>query len=78
MTVQDRRTGRIIGAAIEVHRALEPGLLESAYAACLAVEFVERGIPARGQVALPVTTRASPSPPAIGWTSSRSTKSSWK
>ncbi len=53
--VQDGRTERIIGAAIEVHRALGPGLLESAYASCLAVEFVARGIPARGQVALPVT-----------------------
>ena len=32
-------TRRIIGAAIEVHRALGPGLLESAYEACLASEF---------------------------------------
>ncbi|MBI3790898.1 MAG: GxxExxY protein [Gemmatimonadetes bacterium] len=54
MVVADVRTSRIIGAAIEVHRALGPGLLESAYAACLAVEFAERGIPAVGQLALPV------------------------
>ena len=32
-------TGKIIGAAIEVHRALGPGLLESAYHQCLAREF---------------------------------------
>jgi GxxExxY protein len=32
-------TGEIIGAAIEVHRGLGPGLLESAYVACLAYEL---------------------------------------
>ncbi len=37
-------TRRIIGAAIEVHRALGPGLLESAYEACLASEFDLLGI----------------------------------
>lgn len=36
-------TGDIIGAAIEVHRALGPGLLESAYEACLAYELIQRG-----------------------------------
>ena len=36
---------RVIGAAIEVHRALGPGLLESAYEACLARELVHLGIP---------------------------------
>lgn len=32
-------TGKIIGAAIDVHRALGPGLLESAYEACLVYEL---------------------------------------
>ncbi|MBN1261782.1 MAG: GxxExxY protein [Anaerolineae bacterium] len=36
---------QIIGAAIEVHRHLGPGLLESAYEECLAYEFVQRKIP---------------------------------
>lgn len=38
-------TGRIIGAAMEVHRALGPGLLESAYETCLARELELRMIP---------------------------------
>lgn len=37
-------TGAIIGAAIEVHKLLGPGLLESAYEECLASEFTLRGI----------------------------------
>ena len=37
-------TDQIIGAAIEVHRAMGPGLLESVYEECLAVEFELRGI----------------------------------
>ena len=36
-------TGDIIASAIEVHKALGPGLLESAYAACLTLELAERG-----------------------------------
>ncbi len=39
----DRVTQDIIGAAIEVHRALGPGLLESAYEACLTFDLMERG-----------------------------------
>lgn len=52
--VKGEATGRIIGAAIDVHRALGPGLLESAYAACLGVEFRERGLVFEAQVGLPV------------------------
>jgi GxxExxY protein len=37
-------TEQIIGAAIEVHRALGPGLLESAYEACLAFELAQRDL----------------------------------
>ena len=44
----------MIGAAIEVHRALGPGLLESAYEACLAFEVAERGLTVERQKALPL------------------------
>ncbi len=42
---QNELSGAIIGAAIEVHRLLGPGLLESVYEEALAVELEERGIP---------------------------------
>ena len=48
-------TQQIIGAAIEVHRALGPGLLESAYEACLCRELALRQIPFERQVQLPVS-----------------------
>jgi GxxExxY protein len=47
-------THEIIGAAIEVHRSLGPGLLESAYEECLAREFTIRGISFERQKPLPV------------------------
>lgn len=47
-------TSQIIGAAIEVHKALGPGLLESAYEACLAMELQERGFVVERQKSLPV------------------------
>jgi GxxExxY protein len=47
-------SGRVIGLAIEVHRALGPGLLESAYEACLCHELTQNGIPYSRQVPLPV------------------------
>lgn len=47
-------TQQIIGAAIEVHRALGPGLLESAYEACLCRELALRDITFERQVDLPV------------------------
>ena len=40
----NRITQAIIGAAINVHQALRPGLLESAYEACLAYELAEIGL----------------------------------
>lgn len=40
----NRLTERIIGAALTVHTALGPGLLESAYEACLAYELTEAGL----------------------------------
>jgi len=48
-------TEAIIGAAIEVHRTLGPGLLESAYEECLCHELRLRGIPFERQRPLPVT-----------------------
>lgn len=50
-------TERIIGAAIAVHRALGPGLLESTYEACLAYELLERGLRIERQAPLPVVYR---------------------
>ncbi|MGH9521720.1 MAG: GxxExxY protein [Terriglobales bacterium] len=47
-------TGRIIGAALEVHRELGPGLLESAYDECFCHELQLRDIAFRRQVSLPV------------------------
>ena len=51
-------TETIIGAALEVHRELGPGLLESAYEACLAVEFTARGLNTERQKALPVVYKS--------------------
>ena len=50
----DQVTGRIIGAAIEVHKTLGPGLLESAYEACLAYELRQLGHKVEQQKPLPV------------------------
>jgi len=51
---RDPRTSPIIGAAIEVHRNLGPGLLESAYEECLCHELHLRGIDCKRQVPLPL------------------------
>lgn len=48
-------TEAIIGAAMAVHKALGPGLLESAYEACLAFELAERDLAVEKQKAMPVT-----------------------
>jgi GxxExxY protein len=47
-------TWQIIGAAIEVHKLLGPGLLESTYESCLCHEFVLRGIPFERQQPIPL------------------------
>lgn len=47
-------TETIIGAAIEVHRSLGPGLLESAYSECLCRELSLRGVPFEREKALPL------------------------
>jgi len=48
-------SGEIIDAAIQVHSALGPGLLESAYEACLKFEIAARNLRVKSQVSLPVT-----------------------
>jgi GxxExxY protein len=50
----DQISHRIIGAAIEVHRHLGPGLLESAYQSCLAFELKQLGVKLEEQKPLPV------------------------
>ena len=50
----DRLSYDIVGAAIEVHKRLGPGLLESAYEACLGRELTRRGIAYEQQVPLPL------------------------
>ena len=47
-------TEAIIGAAIEVHRNMGPGLLESAYQACLAHEISIRGLSFKQELSLPL------------------------
>lgn len=61
MSLEDERmnrlTGRIIGAAIEVHRVLGPGLRETIYERALSIEFDFRRIDYDRQVRVPMTYR---------------------
>ena len=64
---RDSVTQAIIGAAIQVHTELGPGLLESTYDVCLAYELASRGPDVLRQVQLPVTyTVRLPDRPAGG------------
>jgi GxxExxY protein len=55
ITEEDERlAAAVVDAALKVHKALGPGLLESVYEACLCHELAQRGIPFQSQVALPV------------------------
>lgn len=51
-------TSDILGAAIEVHRVLGPGLLESIYQACVQFELANRGLRFIVQQPLPITYKA--------------------
>ena len=62
-------TKQIIGAAIEVHRHLGPGLLESAYQACLVHELRLRGLATSTEVQWRSSTREFTSTWASAWTS---------
>jgi GxxExxY protein len=53
MTINDV-TGQIVDAAMKVHTALGPGLLESTYEVCLAFELSKRGLRMQRQAELPV------------------------
>jgi len=50
-------TEKVIGAAITVHHELGPGLLESAYEACLSFELLERGLSFERQKPMPLVYR---------------------
>ena len=51
----DELSNRVLGCAIEVHRELGPGLLESTYEQCLAYELTQAGILFKIQQAMPVS-----------------------
>jgi GxxExxY protein len=53
-TQADEWSGRLIGAAIEVHRLKGAGLLEPIYEKCLMRELSLRKIPARNQLVVPI------------------------
>jgi GxxExxY protein len=55
--LEEETAGEVIGAAIQVHKALGPGLLEGAYLRCLAHELLRRGRSVRTEVPLPITYR---------------------
>ena len=50
-------TSKIIKAAINVHNALGPGLLESVYQSCLAIEIGEMGLAVKAEVPIPIIFR---------------------
>jgi GxxExxY protein len=56
----EQASNRAIGAAIEVHRALGPGYLESIYEEAMAVEMSLRGIPFRRQIEFPLRYKGHP------------------
>jgi GxxExxY protein len=60
MLLYEELTGQIRGAAIEVHRELGPGLLESAYEQRLCYELKSRRIPFQRQLDLPVVYKGLP------------------
>src|SRR6266481_1360702 len=51
---ENQITRQVIGSAIEVHRALGPELLESAYKECLCYELAQQGLPFARQMPLPI------------------------
>ncbi len=53
----DELSNQVIGCALEVHRNLGPGLLESTYEQCLAYEMNVAGIPFKLQILFPWNTK---------------------
>ena len=72
--LHERLTEQVIGAAIEVHRELGPGLLESAYEECLSRELELRDISHQRQVVIPLEYREDVSIAAIASTCLLKTK----
>jgi len=56
----DSLTERVIGAAIEVHRTMGPGLLESIYRECLTIELATRGLRVESERTVPVSYKGAP------------------
>ena len=54
MLVQGDLTDQVIGLAINVHKELGPGLLESVYEECLSFELSEAGLQFQRQLAIPI------------------------
>src|SRR5262249_23019933 len=57
-TSRDPLTSKIIGAAIEVHRELGPGLLESVYQECMEYELQDNGLAVTRQQVVPITFKS--------------------
>ena len=57
MLTHEELTEQVIGLAINVHRGLGPGLLESVYETCLAFELKQAGVSFRRQASMPVVYR---------------------
>ena len=75
------RTSRVVGAAIEVHRALGPFFLETVYESALAVEFTRRGILFVRQLRVPIHFRGGTTADACrlpGFLGSRVQKPAWR
>ena len=60
MEDRDTLTHAVIGAAIEVHREMGPGLLESVYQKCMEVELRLRGLDCRAQTRVPLMYKGIP------------------
>lgn len=60
MDERDPLTHAVIGAAIEVHREMGPGLLESIYQRCMEIELELRGLTFQPQAHLPLTYKGVP------------------
>ena len=67
VTESDPLTQRIIGCAIEVHRVLGPGLLESIYEEAICIEFDDVGLRYRRQTRLPVYYKRSIASENTAW-----------
>ncbi|MDC9511573.1 GxxExxY protein [Pseudoalteromonas sp. Angola-4] len=52
--MEDLLTQKVIGCAIEVHKNLGPGLLESSYESCLIYELQQAGLSTKSQIKLPI------------------------